>query len=259
MKKIVWIGLMLWSAGTGLDAAHASWPQGASPSSGGKEIQVCLELMDLEGTNDEAEDSMELPPLKSEKKSKPQGATPLGTKSSAGTDGAAPYSGKAAAVPDARGPVGLTPILLSPPGTDEEMEKLPMKPLAGPSGDEPGETGVSTRNLPGELKSPEPVDMPGQGLKMPSSAGKGAVQPVDAPEIPLLTGQGSGSSRGSAGDAPRGALTLKPAKAGSPGPGEKPAGAVLAADVPGPMDPLGGSELDDKLIAIYEKYYKNRK
>jgi hypothetical protein len=256
MKKIIWIGLFLWIAGMGLDAAFASPPQAASPSSSHREIQVCLELMNLQGMDDEADDSMELPPLKSEKKSTPQAAVPPGPKSSAGT---VPYSGKAAASPDSQGSAGLSPLLLSPPGTDEEMEKLPMKPLAGSRGDEPGETGVSTRNLPGELKSPEPVDMPGQGLKMPSSVGRGSGQPVDAPEIPLLTGQGSGSSSGFAEDAARGGLTLKPAGAGSPGRRGKPAGAVFAADAPGAMDSFGGTEMDDKLIAIYEKYYKNRK
>jgi hypothetical protein len=258
MKKIVWIGLILWSAGIGLDAAHASRPQGATASPGGKEIRVCLELMDLEGEESDEDGSMELPPLKSEKKGRPQDGPAPGPKTTSGKEGTGSYAGKGDQ-PDSRGSVGLTPVLLGPPGSEEDLEKLPMKPLAGTQDDERAETGVSTGDLPGGLKSPEPADIPGQGLRIPSSAGSGTVRPVDAPEIPLLSGQGSESSTWEEGDAPRGAPVLKPAKVASPGRTGKPAGGVVAADVPEAMDPFGGSELDDKLIAIYEKYYKNRR
>ena len=77
-------------------------------------------------------------------------------------------------------------------------------------------------------------------------------------DYPLLADETSGMKEPT-DDSSGGALTLKPSQ---PASGGEKARAMAAYPLPGDMDSLTepfGNEIDEKLIAIYEKYYKNRK
>ena len=203
------------------------------------------------------DESMELPPLKSEGQKEPAQSPGLRLKTQPSSSDRSPYSGRAKAVPEPSGSPPLSPIILSRPAAKDGPEKLPLKPVSTDRADERPEDATTVGKLPADLKPLSPVEAPGRGLKMSPAGRKAAPGPFAAPEIPLLAEDQKGPMAFGE-DSPRKALTLKPASASSQASGGGDAG-VYTLGTLNVMDQTSGSDMDEKLIAIYEKYYKDRK
>jgi len=261
MKKAILFCLVLWGGADVLAAAAAVPREGREPASSGSDARICLELMDLGGNGEGGEDAMELPPMKGEKKSAPGAGADLGLKPPSRAAEPKAYTGKPLTVPGADTSPGLSPMILTRPAGGGEIQKLPMKPMDEDLETVPDLPGASAGRMSSELKPLEPVTSPSTGLKMSTTGRSGTPASFDSPEIPLLAEDEPGP-KGAAADSGGAALSLKPAAPASGA--QKPPLQVRAA-VPdsgglleGGVSPFG-NELDEKLIAIYERFYKTRK
>jgi hypothetical protein len=258
MKKAVLFCLVLWGAADAVAAAAAVLPEGLPQTAGARDSRICLDLMDLGGSEGGGEDSMELPPMKGELKPAAETGSSLKLKTPTEPSSSRAYSGEPLTIPEPDASPGLSPLILSQPGTNGEIEKLPMKPLGGGMDTVPDAPGVSVGQMPSELKSLEPLEAPGTGLKMSTSGRAKAPAPFESPEIPLLADESPGL-KDIPDDSTRGALSLKPLQPASRrGEPKTVAAYPVTADLGSPDQPFG-NQLDEKLIAIYEKFYKTRK
>jgi hypothetical protein len=249
MKKIAWIWILLFIVSLPNAALAVVSQHDSQPGVTDGDVRLCLELMELDGTDGDADESMELPPMKSEQMQEPARGPGLQLKTSPGND-------PGLAAPEPAGGPRLSPLILPRPASVDDPEKLPLKPLATDREEEQREDGATMGKLQGELKPLSPVDAPGGGLKMTTSGSRDAPAPFAAPEIPLLAEDQKGP--GAIGqEASPAALSLKPARVTSPAPAGGEADLFALGSMNAAEQPFG-SELDEKLNAIYEKFYKNR-
>jgi len=253
MKSIVWTWRVLVCVAFPL-VVSASPVRGAHErvfGDGQGDGRLCLELMELGEGQGDGDNAMELPPLKSERTQVPPAQPALRLKSLPGEENRAPGSSRDPGVPPSS---VLSPSLLSGPGGRTGSEKPSLKALVPDRGRE----GVGAgERMPGELKPPEPVAAPGGGLKLAPAGRRDVAGPLGVPEIPLLRDDPKDPAAFD-GDSGRKALTLKPARASTPEVGGGPQASAFPVLAGAPAQPFG-SDLDDRLLAVYEKYYKNRK
>jgi len=257
MKKSAWtwVGLLLLVVFSVPLGAAASLDRPAAPSQGvGTEVRLCQGLMSLGGEGG-SEDSMDLPPLKSEKRAEPSAATGLRLKQTAPATepaAAARREPKAPAAPPGD-PPGLSPMILTGSGGAEEPAPLRLKPSTAQKPEATPVAASPRLDMPHELKPLSPAAAPVTGLKIAPSGPVAPPEPVATPDIPLLAEEPAApkaTGKPSSGTT----LTLKQAGGSKPA---APPGAYTLGGLSKPGASLG-QDGDAKLIAIYEKYYKNR-
>jgi len=212
---------------------------------------MAMELMDLGSGPGASEDAMQLPPLRIERREAPSAGPGPELKSLPGASGPVPETDRALFPSGLSPSPGLSPMILPVPGGQRIPEPLRMKPLVP----DPKEgVGAAAAGLPVDLKPPAPVDAPARGLKVPPAGPLDPGGAVAAPEIPLL-GDHPRTPGAQEVPSPRAPLTLKPTVSPSPVAGGGPRTGYSPGTVSATAPP-SGSELDDQLNVLFERYYK---
>jgi hypothetical protein len=231
-------------SGLGVDSIRGQTVEPVSE----KRTLVALDLMDLEIPGEEAGDEMALPPIQSSDRPDPEPALPADS----------PKPPEAGNIPSDFPPVsrsapssppGLAPFLLEEPGLrgGQPPSEIEPSPEASPA--------TLSDEFPAELKAVPPPPSRAERLKLPTDMDSRAPERGDAPEIPLLEGEGVGQQAPLGQDS---SLTMKPLPdlRGSTGAGFS---ATPSRSGRRPRDTLQVSEdIDARLIDLYEKYYKDR-